>query len=115
MVAACGLQGGKNLVLRQSGEVDSGAQAHIYAAGVQQPVSLQFFPDGYEWPQAEPVALWHGTSSDQVGCQWACMHLSCLAWPCRHAGQPPCNCRDIAQYDLGGRAHYCKHSACVSE
>lgn len=60
------LQGGSNLVLRQSGQVDSGEQAHIYGASVQQPVSLQFYPDGYDWAEAEPVPLWHGTSSDQV-------------------------------------------------
>ncbi|KAK9815130.1 hypothetical protein WJX73_008307 [Symbiochloris irregularis] len=58
---------GSNLKLCQSGQVGSGEKAHVYAASVQCPVSLQFYPEGYEWAEAEPLPLWYGTSSDQAG------------------------------------------------
>lgn len=88
LTGQCWQQGSRNLVLRQSGQVESGAQARIYAAGVQNPVSLQFYPDGYDWAEAEPIALWHGTRSDQVqpsGCFQSLFICSMAVW---HGGSP---------------------------
>ncbi len=50
-------QEGAELVLRQSGQVDSGKRVHVYGADMRRRVALQFWPDGYEWAEAEPVVL----------------------------------------------------------
>ena len=62
----CQVQDGDNLVLRQSGEVDGGHLEHIYAVDTRHSVRLQFYPDGYEWSDAEPVLISQGFSSSGV-------------------------------------------------
>ena len=68
------MQGGA-LALRQSGTVESGEAAQVYAASTKQACSLQFFPDGYEWADSEPVLL---SSSGQVGCLPLCLAAQTL-------------------------------------
>ncbi|KAK9819963.1 hypothetical protein WJX72_004515 [[Myrmecia] bisecta] len=60
---------GNNLILRQSGVVASGQRAHIYAADTRRTVSLQFYPDGYEWVEPEPLPISLGFSSHKAGIQ----------------------------------------------
>ena len=60
---------GSNLVLRQSGHVKSGEQVQIYSADMRRTVSLQFYPDGYELVEPQPVLISQGYSSSQAGVQ----------------------------------------------
>lgn len=60
---------GSNLVLRQSGHIDSGERVHIYSADMRRTVSLQFYPDGYELVEPQPVLISQGYSSPQAGVQ----------------------------------------------
>ncbi len=59
-------QDGENLILRQSGALASGERQHIYAADMRREVSLQFYPDGFEWLDRDPVPLSLGYSSHSV-------------------------------------------------
>ena len=59
-------QDGDNLTLRQSGALASGERQHIYAADMRREVSLQFYPDGFEWLDNDPVPLSLGYSSHAV-------------------------------------------------
>lgn len=63
----CDLQDGENLILRQSGTMCSGDRRHIYSADMRREVCLQFYPDGFEWVDSEPLALSLGYSSHTVG------------------------------------------------
>ena len=40
---------------------------HVYAADTRHAVRLQFYPDGYEWTDAEPVLISQGFSGTQAG------------------------------------------------
>ena len=60
---------GSNLVLRQSGHIKSGERVHIYSADMRRTVSLQFYPDGYELVEPQPVLISQGYSSSQAGAQ----------------------------------------------
>ena len=60
---------GSNLVLRQSGHIKSGERVHIYSADMRRTVSLQFYPDGYELVEPQPVLISQGYSSSQAGVQ----------------------------------------------
>lgn len=62
-MGAAWLQEGETLQLRQSGVVESGARAGVYAADTRRSLSLQFFPEGFEWAEGAPVALSDGFSS----------------------------------------------------
>lgn len=55
------------LLLRQSGHVASGARIHIYTADMRRQVRLQFYPDGYEWAEEEPLLISEGHSSHAAG------------------------------------------------
>ena len=66
-------------MLRQSGEVDSGHLEHIYAVDTRHSVRLQFYPDGYEWSDAEPVLISQGFSSSGVSRNSA-QDLKSAAW-----------------------------------
>lgn len=59
-------QDGENLILRQSGALASGERQHVYAADMRREVSLQFYPDGFEWLDNDPIPLSLGYSSHSV-------------------------------------------------
>jgi len=61
-ILGCCLQDGGNMVLRQSGESGSGHQEHIYAVNMRCSVLLQFYPQGYEWSEADPILISQGHS-----------------------------------------------------
>lgn len=46
----------------------------MYAADMRREVSLQFYPDGFEWMDADPLPLSLGYSSNRVS------HLFPLLW-----------------------------------
>lgn len=46
--------------------MSSGDRRHVYAADMRREVSLQFYPDGFEWVDSEPLPLSLGYSSHQV-------------------------------------------------
>lgn len=54
------------MVLRQSGDAESGALAHIYAVDTRHVVQLQFYPEGYEWAETEPVLVSKGFAGSRV-------------------------------------------------
>lgn len=56
-------------MLRQSGHINSGERVHIYSADMRRTVSLQFYPDGYELVEPQPVLISQGYSSHQAGVQ----------------------------------------------
>ena len=56
-LAFCIPQERQSLVLRQSGQVESGKRIQVYAADMRRRIALQFWPDGYEWAEAEPITL----------------------------------------------------------
>lgn len=60
---------GSNLVLRQSGQINSGERVHIHSADMRRTVSLQFYPDGFELVEPQPVLISQGYSSHQAGVQ----------------------------------------------
>lgn len=60
------LQEGEHLVLRQSGTLAAGNRQHVYAADMRREVALQFYPDGFEWLDGDPVPLSLGFSSHSV-------------------------------------------------
>ena len=72
------LQDGDNLILRQSGALASGERQHIYAADMRREVSLQFYPDGFEWLDSDPVPLSLGYSSHAV-CAFSLLSRSAIS------------------------------------
>lgn len=52
---------------RRGGHMDSGKRVHVYAADMRRSVALQFWPDGYEWAEKEPVTLAEGFSGHAAG------------------------------------------------
>ncbi|KAL0043259.1 hypothetical protein WJX82_006661 [Trebouxia sp. C0006] len=60
---------GGNMVMRQSGAIDSGQRVHIYSADIRRSISLQFYPDGYDLVEPQPVLVSEGYSSHQAGTQ----------------------------------------------
>ena len=69
-------QDGENLILRQSGALASGERQHVYAADMRREVSLQFYPDGFEWLDRDPVPLSLGYSSHSVCARRSATHQS---------------------------------------
>lgn len=68
------------MVLRQSGEARSGASVHVYAVDTRHLVSLQFYPEGYEWAENEPVLISKGFAGSKVRLPlWLCVLTS---WTC---------------------------------
>ena len=63
------LQDGSNMLMRQSGSIESGERVHIYSADMRRTVSLQFYPDGYDLVEPQPVLVSEGYSSHQAGVQ----------------------------------------------
>ena len=59
-------QDGENVILRQSGALASGERQHVYAADMRREISLQFYPDGFEWLDTKPILLSLGCSSHSV-------------------------------------------------
>lgn len=57
------------MLMRQSGTIDSGERMHIYSADMRRRVSLQFYPDGYDLVEPQPVVVSEGYSSHQAGVQ----------------------------------------------
>lgn len=55
--------------MRQSGSIDSGERVHIYSADMRRTISLQFYPDGYDLVEPQPVLVSEGYSSHQAGVQ----------------------------------------------
>lgn len=62
-------QDGGNMLMRQSGSIESGERVHIYSADMRRTVSLQFYPDGYDLVEPQPVLVSEGYSSHQAGVQ----------------------------------------------
>lgn len=60
------VQEGDNMVLRQSGEAGSGDLAHIYAVDTRHVVKLQFYPEGHEWAEPDPVLISEGFAGSRV-------------------------------------------------
>ncbi len=60
------MQDGDNMVLRQSGDADSGDLSHIYAVDTRHVVQLQFYPEGYEWAETEPIVVSKGFAGSKV-------------------------------------------------
>ncbi len=58
-----------NMVMRQSGAIDSGQRVHIYSADMRRSISLQFYPDGYDLVEPQPALVSEGYSSHQAGTQ----------------------------------------------
>ena len=58
-----------NMLMRQSGAIDSGERVHISSADMRRRVSLQFYPDGYDLVEPQPVVVSEGYSSHQAGVQ----------------------------------------------
>ena len=50
------------MVMRQSGAIDSGQRVHIYSADMRRSISLQFYPDGYDLVEPQPVLVSEGYS-----------------------------------------------------
>ena len=44
--------------MRQSGAIDSGQLVHIYSADMRHSISLQFYPDGYNLVEPQPVLVY---------------------------------------------------------
>ena len=59
-------QGEDSLALRQGGTVPSGGRAAVYAADMRGAVSLQLYPDGYEWVEPRPLPISYGYASHRV-------------------------------------------------
>ena len=57
------------MVMRQSGAIDSGQRVHIYSADMRRSISLQFYPDGYNLVEPQPVVVKEGYYSHQAGTQ----------------------------------------------
>ena len=62
-------QDGSNMLMRQSGSIESGERVHIYSADMRRTISLQFYPDGYDLVEPQPVLVSEGFSSHQAGVQ----------------------------------------------
>ena len=54
------------MVLRQSGDAESGDLSHIYAVDTRHVVQLQFYPQGYEWAETEPILISKGFAGSRV-------------------------------------------------
>ncbi len=48
------------MVMRQSGTIDSSQRVHIYSADMHRNISLQFYPDGYDLVEPQPVLVSEG-------------------------------------------------------
>ena len=57
------------MLMRQSGAIESGERVHIYSADMRRTISLQFYPDGYDLVEPQPVLVSEGYSSHQAGVQ----------------------------------------------
>lgn len=57
------------MLMRQSGSIESGERVHIYSADMRRTISLQFYPDGYDLVEPQPVLVSEGYSSHQAGVQ----------------------------------------------
>ena len=57
------------MLMRQSGSIESGERVHIYCADMRRTISLQFYPDGYDLVEPQPVLVSEGYSSNQAGVQ----------------------------------------------
>ena len=55
--------------MRQSGAIESGERVHIYSADMRRSISMQFYPDGYDLVEPQPVLVSEGYSSHQAGTQ----------------------------------------------
>ena len=55
--------------MRQSGSIESGERVHIYSADMRRSISMQFYPDGYDLVEPQPVLVSEGYSSHQAGTQ----------------------------------------------
>ena len=55
--------------MRQSGSIDSGERVHIYSADMRRSISMQFYPDGFDLVEPQPVLVSEGYSSHQAGTQ----------------------------------------------
>ena len=56
-------------MMRQSGAKDSSQHVHIYSADMRRSISLQFYPDGYDLVEPQPVVVSESYSSHQAGTQ----------------------------------------------
>ena len=54
-------------MMRQSGAKDSSQHVHIYSADMRRSISLQFYPDGYDLVEPQPVLVSEGYSSHRAG------------------------------------------------
>ena len=70
------------MTLRQTGSVASGENVPLHALSTRQACSLQFFPDGHDWADGEPVLL-STTGPGQVRTALA----ACCYWRLAGAGQ----------------------------
>ena len=56
-------------MMRQGGSIESGERVHVYSADMRRTISLQFYPDGYDLVEPQPVLVSQGYSSQQAGLQ----------------------------------------------
>ncbi|DBB13383.1 TPA: hypothetical protein ACH3X3_005116 [Trebouxia sp. C0006] len=52
---------------KAEGAIDSGQRVHISSADMRRSISLQFYPDGYDLVEPQPVLVSEGYSSHQAG------------------------------------------------
>ena len=54
------------MVMRQGGTLESGVCQPVYSADMRHSISLQFYPDGYDYVESDPTPLSQGYSSHKV-------------------------------------------------